>query len=91
MPTRSWSAICVCLLMMFCLTFFHYTQRGLDALTVLFGLLGMCLTAALVIGSFRVRRRRADAALRSKIAGGENDESDPTVWPPPPKSRRSRH
>jgi len=91
MPLRSLLAICLCLLMMLGLIFFHYTQSGIDALTVLGSLLALCVTAAFVIGSYRIRRRQADAALRSNIVKGGNDESNPAVWPPPPKGpRRSR-
>jgi len=39
MPLRSLLAICLCLLMMLGLIFFHYTQSGIDALTVLSSLL----------------------------------------------------
>jgi len=88
MPLRSLLAICLCLLMMLGLIFFHYTQSGIDALTVLSSLLILCVTAAFGIGSYRVRRRKADVTSRSKAFRGGGKENDPTVWPPPPKDPR---
>jgi len=88
MSLRSLLATCFYSLIILCFTFFHYRQSGIDALTVLSSLLILCVTAAFGIGSYRVRRRKADVTSRSKAFRGGGKENDPTVWPPPPKDPR---